>query len=127
MSFQRVSIDQIANFIKSSRVKTCSLDPLPASVITNCLSILLPVVTDIVSFSLEDASLPFSLESALITPLLKKPNLNPQDFKNFRAVSTEKVCTDRLHPNLSSTLRTTILESNFNLLTRNCIVQRPPY
>ena len=51
------------------------------------MPILLPVITDIVSFSLEDASLPASLDSALITPLLKKPNLNPEDFKNFRAVS----------------------------------------
>ena len=33
-TFQRVSTDFIASFIKSSRVKTCALDPLPASVLT---------------------------------------------------------------------------------------------
>ena len=48
-TFQRVSTDLIANFIKSSRVKTCALDPLPASVLTKCLPRLLPVLTDIVN------------------------------------------------------------------------------
>ena len=33
-TFQRVSTDLIANFIKSFRVKTCALDPLPDYVLT---------------------------------------------------------------------------------------------
>ena len=33
----------LSSFIKSSRVKTCAFDPLPASVITKCLPWLLPV------------------------------------------------------------------------------------
>lgn len=36
-TFQRVPIDFIGNFIKFSRVKTSSLDSLPASVLTNWL------------------------------------------------------------------------------------------
>ena len=86
-TFQRVSTDDIDNFIKSSRVKTCALDPLPAPVLTKCLPILLPVITDIVNRSLDEAFLPNSLKTALIIPLLKKPNLNPEDLNNFRPVS----------------------------------------
>ena len=33
-TFQRVYTDLIASYIKSSRVKTCALDPPPASVLT---------------------------------------------------------------------------------------------
>ena len=33
-TFQRVSTDLIVNFIKSSRVKTCALDPLPDYALT---------------------------------------------------------------------------------------------
>ena len=35
-TFQSVSTDLIAYFIKSSRVKTCAVDPLPASVPSKC-------------------------------------------------------------------------------------------
>ena len=87
VTFQHVSTDLIANFIESSRVKTCALDPLPASVLTKCLPRLLPVITDIVNRSLDDAFIPKSLKTALIIPLLKKTNLDTEDFKNFRPVS----------------------------------------
>ena len=72
-TFECVSTNQITNFIKSSRDKTCALDPLLASVLTECLPILLPVITDIVNCSLDEALMPHSLKTALIIPLLKKP------------------------------------------------------
>ena len=55
MTFQRVSIEYMASLIKSIEVKTCALDPLPASVLTKCLPTLLPVITDIVNRSLEES------------------------------------------------------------------------
>ena len=83
VTFQRVSTEHIAHLIKSSEVKTCALDPLPASLLTKCWSTLLPVITDIVNRSLE-GFMPNAPKSAMITSLLKKPNLNPEEFKNFR-------------------------------------------
>ena len=97
-TFQRVSTNQITNFIKSSRVKTCALDPLPASVLTECLPILLPVITDIVNRSLDEAFMPNSLKTALIIPLLKKPNLNPEDLNNFRPVSNLPFISKLINP-----------------------------
>ena len=87
VTFQRVSTDHTARLIKSSKVKTYALDRLPASVLTKCWPTLLPVITDIVNRSLEEAFISNALKSAMITPLLKKPNLNPEEFKNFRPVS----------------------------------------
>ena len=81
-TFQRVSTDLIANFIKSFRVKTCALDPLPASVLTKCLPRLLPVITDIENRSLDEALIPNSLKTALIIPLLKKTNLDTEEFSS---------------------------------------------
>ena len=40
-----------------------------------------------VNRSLEETFISNALKSAMITPLLKKPNLNPEEFKNFRPVS----------------------------------------
>ena len=77
-TFQRVSTDLIANFIKSSRVKTCALDPLPASVLTKYLPRLLPVITDIVNRSLDEAFIPNWFKTALFTRRLT------QILKNLR-------------------------------------------
>ena len=52
-----------------------------------CLPMLLPVITDIVNRSLDEALIPNSLKTALIIPLLKKTNLDTEEFKNFRPVS----------------------------------------
>ena len=89
-SFERVSTAYIATVLKSSKVKSCSLDPVPASVLTGCLPVLLPVITDLVNCSLDTAFMPVALKTALITPLLKKSNLNSDDFKNFRPVSFQR-------------------------------------
>ena len=48
---------------------------------------MLPVITDIVNRSLDEALIPNSLKTALIIPLLKKTNLDTEDVKNFRPVS----------------------------------------
>ena len=82
ISFDRVSTQYIATVLKS-----CALDPVPASVLTGCLPVLLPVMTDLVNRCLGDAFMPVALKTALIIPLLKKSNLNTDDFKNFRPVS----------------------------------------
>ena len=58
-----------------------------ASVLMKCLLTLLPVITNIANRSLEGAFMPNALKCAMITPLLKKPNLDPEEFKNFRPVS----------------------------------------
>ena len=50
VTFQRVSTEYMANLIKSIKVETCALDPLPASVLTKCLPTLLPVITASESF-----------------------------------------------------------------------------
>ena len=48
---------------------------------------MLPVITDIVNRSLDEVLIPNLLKTALIIPLLKKTNLDTEDFKNFRPVS----------------------------------------
>ena len=67
-------------------MKTCALDPLPASVLTKCLPRLLSVITDIVNRFLDEALIPNSLTTALIIRLLKKTNLDSEEFKNFHPV-----------------------------------------
>lgn len=67
----------MATYTKSSRVLLIHCQLL---VLTECLPSLLPVRTDIVNGSLDEAFIPNSLKIALVISLLKS-NLNTEDFR----------------------------------------------
>ena len=46
-----------------------------------------PVILKIVNLSIESAFLPVSLKEAIIKPILKKSNLDPLEYMNFRPIS----------------------------------------
>ena len=45
----RASEDEIKKLILSSSSKSCDLDPIPTSVLKNCLDILITPITDIIN------------------------------------------------------------------------------
>ena len=55
-------------------------DPLPASVLTKCLLTLLPVITDVVNSSLEEAFMPNAIKCAMT-----KSNVGHEEFKGARS------------------------------------------
>ena len=107
--FQPVTEEEIRKLIVESPTKTCMLDPIPTSLTKECLSDLLPLITRIVNSSLCSGAVPPQFKQAVVTPLLKKPGLDPNDLKNFRPVSNlsfiskilEKVVLTQLQKHLS--------------------------
>ena len=85
--FSCVDEDTVLKAIKSSSITACPLDPSPASVFKLCRDDLLPTITKIVNASLTSGVFPDSLKHALIVPLIKKPNLDPNTMSNFRPIS----------------------------------------
>ena len=67
--------------------ENCELDPVPSRILLGCLDLLCPVIWKIVKLSLETSVMPTELKQAVIRPLLKKPSLDYQEFKNFRPIS----------------------------------------
>ena len=86
-SFQLVSNDDVEKIIRKAPQKFSALDPVPVCLLTSCLPELLPIIVKIINGSLCSSSVSSSLKDALITPILKKPSLDPEDLKNFRPVS----------------------------------------
>ena len=86
-SFNVLSIDDIIKMIMRAPNKQCSLDPAPMWLIKDCASLLGPLITYICNRSLAEGSMPVSQKAALVTPLLKKPNLDKSDVKNYRPIS----------------------------------------
>ena len=89
-TFTEMKIDDIRKLAATLFSKSCVLDPLPSSIIKQCTDLLLPTITNIVNFSLCDGCMPTCLESAVLSPLLKKPDADFLQFKNFRPISNLK-------------------------------------
>ena len=86
----------IYRHIAASCAKSCTLDPLPSSIMTFCLDELLPIVRKIVNLSLESGVFAEDWKNALVHPLLKKAGLKPIN-KNFRPVSNLQVTSKIMH------------------------------
>ena len=96
--------EEIEKIINASKSTSCSLDALPTTLLKKCLSVLLPVITQMIKVSLTSGQFPRSFSHALVKPLLKKPNADCEILKNYRPVSNltflskilEKVVARRL-------------------------------
>ena len=104
--------DEIQKLISSSPSKSCGIDPIPTWLVKLHHTVLAPVIKEIVNRSLSTAVFPSHFKNALVTPLLKKHNLDPENMKNYRPVSNltfvskilERVVASRLHVHLSENL-----------------------
>jgi hypothetical protein len=85
--FDTVTEDEVKKIINNSPTKSCELDPLPTTLLKDCIDVIVPTVTKIVNQSLSSGIFPSSLKSAIVRPLLKKPSLDHDILKNYRPVS----------------------------------------
>ena len=63
------------------------INPMPTFLIKECIDILLPYLTKLVNCSHMEGCVPDAFKSAVVTPLIKKPNLPSDDLKNYHPVS----------------------------------------
>ena len=75
-NFDTVSSDFANDIIKSSSSKSCALDPLPTNVLKLCLDSVIECITCIFNDSLTSGIVPPCFKNAIVTPLIKKQNLN---------------------------------------------------
>ena len=101
--------EELEKIINASKSTSCSLDALPTTLLKKCLSVLLPVITQMINVSLSSGQFPRSFCHALVKPLLKKPNADCEILKNYRPISNltflskilEKVVARRLFTYMS--------------------------
>ena len=108
--FTPVTSDEITKIISQSPDTFCDLDPIPTFLLKQCLSALVPTITNIINLSLSTGLFPTHFKSSLVLPHLKKYNLDKEDLANYRPIShlsflsklTERVVKIRLTHHLSS-------------------------
>lgn len=87
LEFQPVTASQIVTMVTQSSSKSCCLDPIPTRLLKQVIHVLAPPISQIVNLSLASGTVPISLKSAVVTPLLKKPGLCPDNLPNYRPIS----------------------------------------
>ena len=80
------SLSEVLKLIRSSNIKACKLDPLPATIMPSCYSALVPVFKTVINPSLLTGLIPENLKTASLQLLLKKSNAYCEQFSNFRPV-----------------------------------------
>ena len=81
------SVEELKKLITSGNSKSCAMDPIPTSLLKECLDCLLPVIVKIVNYSFATNTFPDALKIAIVLPLLKKILLDIENKKNYRPVS----------------------------------------
>ena len=120
-NFKPATIEEVKKIICGSSSATCSLDPIPTSLLKEYCDTLVPVITQIVNSSVRDGTVPTKLKNAVVSPLLKKLSLDRDQFKNYRPVSNlsfvskiiEKVVVMRTFDHLNSNNLTECMQSAY--------------
>ncbi len=86
-AFSPLSEAEVSKLILSSHPTTCPLDPIPSHLLQAISPAVVPALTHIVNTSLHTGIFPSAFKQAFITPILKKPTLNPTLLGNYRPVS----------------------------------------
>ena len=67
--------------------ETCPLDPIATSLLKDCIDLLAPTITYLVNASFSWGVFPLTLKHGRVTPVLKKGQLDPEVFKNYRPIT----------------------------------------
>ena len=78
---------EVKKLILGSNSKSCSLDPIPTTILKQCIDALLPILVKIINLSFASSTFPDTLKLALVIPLIKKILLDWENQKNYRPVS----------------------------------------
>ena len=119
--FDTLSCDDIGRQLRSSNTKSSELDPVPTWLVKELSDFFVPALTYLTNVSLVTGCLPPSQKRAVVSPLLKKPDLDPANPKNYRPVSNlsfvskfiERAVSRQIHRYLRSHMLLPACQSGF--------------
>ncbi|KAG5857203.1 hypothetical protein ANANG_G00016620 [Anguilla anguilla] len=111
-TFSPLTDSDVSQLLLSRRPTTCALDPIPSSLLQTITPDILPFVTSLVNSSLSSGCFPSSFKLAHVTPLLKKPTLDPSIIQNNRPVSLLPFLSKTIERAASNQLSSFLLQNN---------------
>ena len=113
--FTMITSEELIKIVSVMNKTTCSSDPFPSKLLMSHLSTIIDIIMHIINLCLSTSVFPSSCKSAIVLPLIKKPGLDPQVFKNYRPVFYLNLLKRLFPPASSNTLLITNLLINFSL------------
>uniref|UniRef100_A0A8C6PYD4 Reverse transcriptase domain-containing protein n=1 Tax=Nothobranchius furzeri TaxID=105023 RepID=A0A8C6PYD4_NOTFU len=86
-SFSPITLNDLTSIISQMKLSSCSSDILTPSVLVGSLASISPSLLTMINSSLSQGCVPSYFKNAVVTPLLKKPNLDASSTSNFRPIS----------------------------------------
>ena len=84
-TFKHVSESELSKQIRSTKIKTCQRDSIPARLLKSSIEYILPCLAILVNISLSLGSMD-GLKESVVTPILKKTGLDADVLSNYRPV-----------------------------------------
>ncbi len=107
-----ISTADLSKILATTKSSSSPLDPMPSVLVKACSTSLIPLIKDIINSSLTSSTVPPPLKLAAITPLLKKPGLDPDDPNNFRPISNLTLLSKLLERAVAIQLKQHLLSNN---------------
>jgi len=82
-----VTPDEVKKLLSSIPGKSCPLDFIPTSLIKSCSNVFSDIISTLANLSFTEGRFPAAFKQAIVTPLLKKPDINESDPANYRPIS----------------------------------------
>ena len=77
---------EVSELIKKSKTKSCNMDPIPTSILKQCLGALVGHIAAIINSSVNQSLFPSNLKKSMVIPSIKKNSLNPNEFSSYRPI-----------------------------------------
>ena len=82
-----ITSEELIKIVSVMNKTTYSSDPFPSKLLMSHLLTIINTIIHIINRYLSTNVFPSSFKSAVVLPLIKKPGLDPQVFKNYKPVS----------------------------------------
>jgi len=85
--FQPATIEQITHLMSTMPAKSCPLDPIPTWLLKRLTPHIAPVICHLYNLFLHSGVFPIKSKQALVLPLMKKNNWDPETASTYRPIS----------------------------------------
>ena len=105
LAFQPASLEEVTTLIENGKTQSSTIDPLPIAILKANISILAPILRNVINLSYESSTVPARLKHAVVTPLLKRSGLPVDDYASYRPISKLSYASKILERHVSAQLR----------------------
>ena len=85
--FSPITFTDLITIIKSVSSSSCSLDLIPLKILNDLSSFFYLIILNLINLSLATSKFSTSFKSFIVTPILKKPFLDPSIISNYHPIS----------------------------------------